>query len=80
MQYFNIFFVFIFFKEHKMKFTKARLQKIINNKNNVQTRKCFKSNKKVLTHTNTNRNRKQINLKNNTLRNWSYYLSLPFTK
>lgn len=70
MQYFNIFFVFIFLKEHNMKFTKARLQKIINNKN-TQTRKCFKSTKKVLTHTNTNRNRKQINLKNNTLRNWS---------
>ena len=71
MQYFNIFFVFIFLKEHYMKFTKARLQKIINNKNNVQTRKCFKTTKKVLTHTNTNRNRKQFNLKNSTLRNWS---------
>jgi hypothetical protein len=54
-----------------MKFTKARLQKIINNKNNVQTRKCFKKTAKLLTHTNTNRNRKQFNLKNNTLRNWS---------
>ena len=54
-----------------MKFTKARLQKIINNKNNVQTRKSFNSTKKVLTHTNTNRNRKQFNIKNSTLRNWS---------
>ena len=71
IQYFNNFFVFIFLKERHMKFTKARLQKIINNKNNVQTRKCFKKTAKLLTHTNTNRNRKQINLKNNTLRNWS---------
>jgi hypothetical protein len=56
-----------------MNLTKARLQKIwsINN----QTRKKFKTNKKVLIHTNTicNRNRiKQFNLKHNTIKNLSF--------
>ncbi len=53
-----------------MNLTKARLQKIWSTNN--QTRKKFKLNKKVLTHTNTicNRNRiKQFNLKHNTIKN-----------
>jgi hypothetical protein len=53
-----------------MNLTKARLQKMW--KINNQTRKKFKSNKRVLTHTNTicNSNRiKQFNLKNNTIKN-----------
>jgi hypothetical protein len=50
-----------------MKFTKARLQKIIANINNKQTRKNNK-NIKVLHHTNTIRNRKQFNLHNKTLK------------
>lgn len=55
-----------------MKITKARLQKIINNNNNNQTKKNFKSNTKLITHKNTNRNRIQFNVKNNTIKNWSY--------
>jgi hypothetical protein len=53
-----------------MKLTKARLQKIINT-NNKQTRKKFKKNVQLLHHTNTFRNKKQFNLRNNTLKNWS---------
>ena len=56
-----------------MNLTKARLQKMWNINN--QTRKKFKSNKKVLTHTNTigNRNRiRQFNLKHNTIKNVSF--------
>jgi len=52
-----------------MKLTKIRLQKTINN-TNKQTRKKFKKNLKVLNHTNTQRNRKQFNLHNRTIRNW----------
>ena len=51
-----------------MKLTKARLQKIITNTNNKQTRKKFKKNIKVLTHSNTTRNRKQFNLINRTIK------------
>ncbi len=51
-----------------MNLTKARLQKIWNIHN--QTRKKFKLNKKVLTHTNTFCNRsKQFNLKHGTIKN-----------
>ena len=52
-----------------MNFTKARLQKIWNTKN--QTRKKLKVNKKCLTHTNTNRNRRQFNLRQSTIKNIS---------
>jgi len=52
-----------------MKLTKARLNKmLIKNDNHSQTRKRFK-NKKVLTHTNTCRNRHGKNYKNMTLKN-----------
>ena len=52
-----------------MKLTKARLNKmLIKNDNHSQTRKRFK-NKKVLTHTNTCRNRQGKNYKNMTLKN-----------
>jgi hypothetical protein len=54
-----------------MKLTKARLQKIINNSNKTQTRKRFKRNIVKLVHSNTNKNRKQINLKNTTIKNWN---------
>jgi hypothetical protein len=54
-----------------MKLTKARLQKIINNKHGKQTRKKYKKNIKVLNHTNTVRNKKDFNLLNRTIRNWS---------
>lgn len=47
-----------------MKLTKARLQKIFNN--TTQTRKKYR--KRVLKHTNTARNKKQFNLRNNTLK------------
>ena len=50
-----------------MKLTKARLQKNIKSTN--QTRKKFKTDKKVLTHTNTFRNRRQFNLRHNTIKN-----------
>jgi hypothetical protein len=53
-----------------MKLTKARLQKIWNINN--QTRKKFKTNKKVLTHMNTickHSRIKQFNLKHNTIKN-----------
>jgi hypothetical protein len=53
-----------------MKLTKVRLQKIINN-TNKQTRKKYKKHLKTLDHTNTCRNRKQFNLRNNTLKNWT---------
>jgi hypothetical protein len=53
-----------------MKLTKYRLQKIITN-NGKQTRKKFKNHKKVLNHTNTTRNKKQFNLRNTTIKNWS---------
>lgn len=52
-----------------MKFTKARLQKIITNINNKQTRKKYK-NIKVLQHNHSFRNRKQFNLHNNTLKKY----------
>jgi hypothetical protein len=52
-----------------MKITKYRLQKAINNTNN-QTRKKYKTNIKLLNHTNTNRNRKQFNLLNRTIKRW----------
>lgn len=51
-----------------MKITKARLEKARNANN--QTRKKYKSNKKLLTHTNTFRNRKPFNLRNNTIKNY----------
>jgi hypothetical protein len=54
-----------------MKLTKARLQKIITNKNGKQTRKKFKKHIKVLTHSNTARNKQQFNLLNRTIRNWN---------
>lgn len=50
-----------------MKFTKARLQKIITNINNKQTKKKNK-NIKVLNHNHTFRNKKQFNLHNKTLK------------
>jgi len=53
-----------------MKLTKFRLQRTINN-TNKQTRKKFKKHIKVLHHTNTKRNRKQFNLHNRSIRNWS---------
>jgi hypothetical protein len=51
-----------------MKLTKARLNKIFLQQR--QTRKKL-NNKKVLTHTNTFRNKKQFNLRSNTIRNYS---------
>jgi hypothetical protein len=48
-----------------MKLTKARLTKVFLKDN--QTRKKYK-NKRVLTHTNTYRNKKPFNLKNTTLK------------
>ena len=57
-----------------MKITKYRLQKIINNKNSKQTRKKFKSNKKILTHTNTVRNKRPFNLLNRSIKNWDTIL------
>jgi hypothetical protein len=54
-----------------MKLTKARLQKIINNKENKQTRKKFNKHIKVLTHSNTSRNRKQFNLLNKSIKHWN---------
>jgi hypothetical protein len=54
-----------------MKLTKARLQKIINNKENKQTRKKVNNHIKVLNHTNTARNKKQFNLLNRTIKHWS---------
>ena len=51
-----------------MKLTKARLNKVfLKEGNHNQTRKRFK-NKKVLTHTNTCRNRHGKNYKNMTLK------------
>ena len=50
-----------------MKLTKKRLQKIIHN-NGKQTRKKFKKTSKVLKHTNTARHKKQLNLRNTTLK------------
>jgi hypothetical protein len=47
--------------------TKARLHKIWKSTN--QTRKNINSNKKCLTHTNTFRNRRQFNLRHNTVKN-----------
>ena len=52
-----------------MKLTKFRLQRTINN-TNKQTRKKFKKHIKVLHHTNTQRNHKQFNLHNKSIRNW----------
>lgn len=52
--------------------TKARLQKIMNNKNKGQTRKCCTHNREKCL-TNTKRNRKHMNLKNNTVKNWVLY-------
>jgi len=52
-----------------MKLTKSRLQKIINN-NGKQTRKKYKKTFRILKHTNTARNKKEFNLKNNTLKNY----------
>ena len=53
-----------------MKLTKARLNKVFLKEglNHNQTRKGYK-NKKVLTHTNTCRNRHGKNYKNMTLKN-----------
>lgn len=56
------------FNKDIMKITKARLEKARNANN--QTRKKYKSNKKLLTHTNTFRNRKPFNLRNNTIKNY----------
>jgi hypothetical protein len=53
-----------------MKLTKARFQKIIQNKTGKQTRKKFKKHIKVLHHNNTIRNKKkQFNLHNKTIKN-----------
>jgi hypothetical protein len=52
-----------------MKLTKARLYKAL--KTNNQTRKRIKTNKKMLTHTNTIRNLRQFNLRHNTIKNWT---------
>ena len=52
-----------------MKLTKSRLQKIINN-NGRQTRKKYKKTFRILKHTNTARNKKEFNLKNNTLKQY----------
>ncbi len=54
-----------------MKLTKARLQKIITNKNGNQTKKKYKKNLKLLHHTNTVRNKKEFNLLNRSIRNWT---------
>ncbi len=51
-----------------MKITKARLQKILTNKNKKQTRKHYKRNIKLLHHTNTYRNNKPFNLNNRSLK------------
>ena len=56
------------FNKDTMKITKARLEKARNANN--QTRKKYKSNKKLLTHTNTFRNRKPFNLRHNTIKNY----------
>ena len=56
------------FNKDIMKITKARLEKARNANN--QTRKKYKSTKKLLTHTNTFRNRKPFNLRNNTIKNY----------
>ena len=53
-----------------MKMTKARLQKIINNKNNRQTQKRL-SHIREKCFTNTKRNRQHMNLKNNTVKKWT---------
>ena len=52
-----------------MKITKHRLEKIIRN-NTIQTRKLRKTVGKVLKHTNTVRNKRAFNLKNQSLKNW----------
>jgi len=52
-----------------MKITKHRLEKIIHN-NTIQTRKHRKYVGKVLKHTNTARNKRPFNLKNQSLKNW----------
>jgi hypothetical protein len=53
-----------------MKVTKYRLQKIINS-SGQQTKKRYKMRINKQLHTNTVRNKKQFNLRNNTLKNWS---------
>lgn len=53
-----------------MKLTKARLQKVINNKFGKQTRKKFKKQLKLLNHNNTVRNKKDFNLRNRTIRHF----------
>ena len=53
-----------------MKLTKARLQKVINNKFGKQTRKKFKKQLKLLNHNNTVRNKKDFNLRNKTIRHF----------
>ena len=52
-----------------MKLTKARLYKAL--KANNQTRKKMKTNKRLLTHTNTIKNNRQFNLRHNTIKNWT---------
>lgn len=53
-----------------MKLTKARFQKVIQNKSGKQTRKKFKKHLKLLVHSNSVRNRKkQFNLHNRTIKN-----------
>jgi len=52
-----------------MKLTKARLIKVFLKEK--QTRKKY-INKKILTHTNTYRNKKPFNLKNTTLKNHNF--------
>jgi hypothetical protein len=49
-----------------MNYTKRRLNKILHS-TSKQTRKRYKTNKKGLLH-NTNKNRKQFNLRSNTLK------------
>ena len=51
-----------------MNFTKARLQKIINS-NTKQTKKIYKKTKHF-DNNYTFRNRKPVNLKSTTLKNW----------
>ena len=53
-----------------MKLTKARLQKNINTSGN-QSRKKYQKRVKTFNHTNTVGNKKQFNLRNMTIKNWS---------
>jgi len=52
-----------------MKITKKRLNKILQS-TNKQTRKNFKKDRKLQSNSSTLRNKRQFNLKVNTLRNY----------